>query len=313
MNKDKATAIPPHLGRQDSSPLLTIALPVFNGGTVLDLAVSSLFNQSFSDWELLILDDGSTDGAVDRLPFLDDRRVRVICDGCNKGLAVRLNEAIKQAQGAYFARMDHDDICHPDRFARQIEFLQANPDIDLLATQCLIMDEQEQITGTLPAAITHKDICRHPWQGFYMAHPTWLGKTSWFRTHLYRNPGPYCSEDQELLLRASLVSRYHTLPINLLAYRVRAHTAWQKLLRTRITLAKVQIEYFVERGRYDGALLSCLAAVLRIVRDMLRLLRLLPHKSLRILSNHEIPHRELNEWNTLITNLKTHRGSSVHT
>ena len=273
---------------------------MFNGGEQLLLSVRSILNQTFSDWELLILDDGSTDGAPERVLLLGDTRVRILRDGQNKGLAVRLNQAISLARGTYFARMDHDDICHPERLARQIQFLKSNSEIDLLATQCLAMNEQEEIVGALPIAISHDEICRRPWQGFYMAHPTWVGKTSWFQAHLYKTPAPYCCEDQELLLRASEVSRYHTLPLNLLAYRVRSRTSWEKLWRTRLDLAKVQSSYFLRRRLYGNAFLSLISGVLRLTRDFQR--RYLPLGGPA--KRHFVLRSELQAWEGLIAELK---------
>ena len=106
----------------DGEPRVTVALAVLNGGEALKHAICSVINQSWPHWELLLLDDGSTDEAIGRLPFLYDPRIVVIRDGQNLGLSSRLNQAIDIAKGEYVARMDHDDICHPERFARQVAF-----------------------------------------------------------------------------------------------------------------------------------------------------------------------------------------------
>ena len=249
------------------APFLTVGLSVLTGGVFLETAVRSVLNQKFQSWGLLIIDDGSTDGAIDRLYSLADPRIMIVRDGLNRGLSARLNQAVSMAKGKYFARMDHDDICHPERFARQIAFLEEHPEVDLLATQCLTMDEQERLTGVLPSAINHADICRRPWQGFYMAHPSWMGRTEWFRRNVYQDPAPYCCEDQELLLRAHYSSRYHTLPERLLAYRVCTHTPWQKQFRTRVAMGKMQVHHFLDRGKLVNALLSGLVELVRVSYD----------------------------------------------
>jgi glycosyltransferase involved in cell wall biosynthesis len=251
----------------DEKIMVTVALPVLNGGAVLENAVRSILYQSWPNWELLLLDDGSTDGAINRLTFLSDPRIVFIRDGQNLGLAYRLNQAVAMAKGKYFARMDHDDLCHPERFVRQIAFLEAHPEVELLATQCLTMDEQERLIGMLPSAINHADICRRPWQGFYMAHPSWMGKTEWFRRNAYQDPAPYCCEDQELLLRAHYSSCYHTIPEYLLAYRVRTHTPWKKQLGTRVAFGKMKIRHFLARGKLVSAVLSGLIELARVGYD----------------------------------------------
>ena len=248
-------------------PTVTVALAVLNGGKFLEYALRSVLNQSWPHWELLLLDDGSTDGSIERLSFLDDPRIVVVHDGENRGLAVRLNQAVTMAKGKYFARMDHDDISHPGRFASQIAFLERHPEVDLLATMCLTIDTQDKVIGTLPSAISHNDICCRPWKGFHLAHPTWMGKTEWFRRNAYQNPPPYCCEDQELLLRAHYLSRYHTLPEYLLAYRIRTHTPWKKQFRTRLAMGKMKIRHFLDREELANALFSGLIELVRIGHD----------------------------------------------
>lgn len=288
----------------DEGALVTVALSVLNGGEVLEYAVRSVMKQSWPHWELLLLDDGSTDEAINRLPFLSDPRIVVIRDGQNLGLAYRLNQAVNLAKGKYFARMDHDDINHPERFARQVAFLDRHSEVDLLATQCLTMDEQERLIGRLPSAIKHSDICRRPWQGFYMAHPSWMGRTEWFRRNVYQDPAPYCCEDQELLLRAHYSSCYHTLSEHLLAYRIRTHTPWKKRFRTRISMGKMKVRHFLNREEPINSLLSGLAELARLGHDGWKEIHhrlLLPTN----VSQSSIPTpEERQEWETLISEIK---------
>lgn len=256
-------------------PLITVALPVFNGGKLLELSVRSIIAQTWENWELLILDDGSKDGAVDGLPFLSDSRIIVVRDGFNRGLSARLNQAVTMARGTYFARMDHDDVCHPERLRKQVEYLEENPDVDLLAAQCIAIDEQDTLVGMLPAVRLHEEICVCPWKGFYMPHPTWMGRITWFRNFRYQEPAPYCCEDQELLLRAYKHSRFYVLPEYLLAYRVRIHPSWKKQLRTRLAFLKVQTNIFLHSYEWKNAFLSLSIAAARIIFDAWHELRCL--------------------------------------
>lgn len=288
----------------ETQPLLTVALPVLNGGSQLALSVASVLNQSFTNWELFIMDDGSTDGAIDSLSSLSDPRIVIVRDGCNRGLSTRLNQAITMANGKYFARMDHDDICHPERFSRQVAFLENHSEIDLLATQCITIDENDLINGTLPSATDHTEICLRPWKGFYIPHPTWMGRLEWFRQHLYREPAPYCCEDQDLLLRAHLTSHYHTLPDRLLAYRVRSHTHWKKLLRTRVAMLKIQIEYFYSKKKWLDVSLSAAMTIARIGRDAWRELCHLMSSLDEMHQSEMAPHEDCEQWALIIKNLK---------
>ena len=285
-------------------PLLTVALPVLNGGSQLGLSVASVLNQSFTNWELLIMDDGSTDGAIDSLPISTDPRIVIVKDGCNRGLSSRLNQAVSMAKGKYFARMDHDDICHPERFSRQVKFLENHTEIDLLATQCVTIDENDRINGILPSATDHAKICLRPWLGFYIPHPTWMGRLEWFRHFPYREPAPYCCEDQDLLLRAYMTSHYHTLPDRLLAYRVRSHTQWRKLLRTRVAMLKFQIEFFNSNKQWLNLFLSISMAIARIGRDSWRELCHLISFSNELHRSDLVPKEESQKWQQIIKNLK---------
>ena len=257
-----------HISYRNDLPVVTVAMPVLNGGEYLQLAVQSIVAQTFRDWELLILDDGSTDGAINAFLNHSDHRINVIRDSENKGLSARLNQAIDMARGRYLARMDHDDVSHPDRLAQQVAFLEGHTDVDLVATKCVTINEMHRLLGTLPFAMLHQKICSRPWMGFPMPHPSWMGRVSWFRRHYYQEPAPYCCEDNELLLRAYKTSCYHAIEPALLAYRVRTYPSWQKMWRTRKAMAAVQINFFVEQGSIRFAALSCLVALLRVARDL---------------------------------------------
>ena len=93
---------------------LSIGIPCLNAGRFLTEAVQSIFAQSFQDWELLIVDDGSTDDSFRSLGAITDRRVRLFSDGAHRGLAARLNQIVRLSRGKYIGRMDADDLVHPD-------------------------------------------------------------------------------------------------------------------------------------------------------------------------------------------------------
>jgi glycosyltransferase involved in cell wall biosynthesis len=259
-------------GKGDRAPLITVAMPIYNAGAYLRLAVISMIRQTFTDWELIIIDDGSTDGAVGSIQDLRDSRIRLLRDGSNRGLAARLNEAIDLARGRYLARMDHDDVSYPERLARQVAVLEQDTVIDLVAVRCVAIDADNELAGVLPCALAHKDICARPWQGFYLPHPTWMGRIEWFRRHRYATPGPFFCEDQELLLRSYRGSRFATVPEVLFAYRVRSRIDWLKSIRTRKTLAGVQLRHFLGERRFGFAILAVLAFAARIAVDSLNAL-----------------------------------------
>jgi glycosyltransferase involved in cell wall biosynthesis len=185
----------------------------------------------------------------------------------NKGLAPRLNEAIFLSRGKYFARMDHDDLCHPDRFFYQIKYLEEHTDVDLLGCQCLTINDNNIVVDTLPIATTHLEICSQPWRGFYIPHPTWTGKIEWFKKHLYANPAPVLCEDQELLLRTYTSSNFYNLPLFLLAYRVRSKFKLRKSIKTRLSLCRMQLRYFSYKKNTKFIVFVFAITSLRIFKD----------------------------------------------
>ena len=252
-----------------SIPSVTVALPVYNAGKYLRPAVFSIINQTFKNWELLVIDDGSTDSAIQELAGLNDRRIKIFRDGQNRGLAVRLNEAINMAKGSYFARMDSDDISYPERLARQLEMLHCDSTLDVVATRAITIDENDNATGLFPCAISHEEICARPWRGFYLPHPTWMGRIEWFRKHRYTVPAPYFCEDQELLLRTYLTSRFGTVDEILFGYRIRSEVDWGKLAGTRRAIFGFQMMYFFSKHRWHLLLYAAIAYVIKLLRDLL--------------------------------------------
>lgn len=247
------------------TPLITVAMPVFNGGAPLRSAVLSIVNQTVSDWELLIIDDGSTDGCVDLIQDINDARIRVIRDGVNKGLAVRLNEAIELARGRYFARMDADDISYPERLAKQFAFMEAHPTVDLVGCRVMLFNDEGEPKGYFPFKGAHAKICRYPWRGFDLAHPTWFGRIDWFKRSGYRNV--MRAEDQDLLLRAFRQSCFACVPEVLFAYRLGSASLGRRL-RGRQALFNRQIAEFIKHREFGNLGLVSLAFLARIIMDM---------------------------------------------
>jgi glycosyltransferase involved in cell wall biosynthesis len=285
--------------RNDTSPLITVAMPIYNAGEYLRLAVLSIINQTFTSWEMLIIDDGSTDNALDSIADIQDERIHILTDGTNKGLAARLNEAIDLAKGHYIARMDQDDISYPDRFERQVQELESEQGLDLVAVRAITISSNNQVTGILPCAISGKGISAKPWRGFYMPHPTWMGKIDWFRRYRYATPGPYFCEDQELLLRSYEKSNFLMITEPLFAYRVRGEINYRKLVKTRWTLLKIQLRHFVLAWQLHFAFMSVITFFGRMLLDLMRSVSLSIHPIIKI---HDT--KISSKWQNVLNNVE---------
>lgn len=201
-----------------ATPLISIGMSVRNNAATLPLALSSLLAQTCSDWELIVFDDGSSDGSVDAVRAFGDSRILLISESTSRGLAYRLNQAIDLARGRYFARMDGDDVSLPERFSRQAAYLDSHPEVDLLGTGGVVFMGDGEALGLRPAPTRHEEICSRPWSGFYLAHPSWMGRIEWFRRHRY-DVRSFKAQDYDLLLRTYAHSRFAALPDALIGYR----------------------------------------------------------------------------------------------
>src|ERR1700719_3127 len=127
-------------------PLVSVVLSVHNGAADLPKAVDTILAQTFSDFELIAINNGSTDGTAAVLDGLRDPRVRVIHQD-NIGLAATLNRGIALACGRYIARQDHDDLAMPTRLEKQVAFMEANPDCALVGTRAEIWGGNRKTKG----------------------------------------------------------------------------------------------------------------------------------------------------------------------
>lgn len=250
------------------SPPISVLLPVRNGERTIVSAARSILEQTFENFELVVLDDGSTDRTAALVRGLDDPRVRLISDGRQLGLTARLNQGVDLARGRYLARMDGDDLSFPDRLKRQLEFLETHPDIDLVGCRAAVFRNDGSIVGFLPFRQTHEAICAHPWRSIPLPHPTWMGRSAWFRKHRYLVPEVRRAEDQELLLRSCLESRFACLDETLLAYRQGAYSVASTLVARR-HLLRVQLHTFMQRQQWANALLAAMSVGIKVAVDVI--------------------------------------------
>jgi|SRR5580704_1117980 glycosyltransferase involved in cell wall biosynthesis len=241
--------------RNDDSkhkPRVSIGMPIFNCEKTLATAIRSILNQTYSDWQLLLMEDGSSDRSLEVVRSFNDPRISVFADSLHKGLVYRLNQAVAASRGEYFARLDADDVAYPERLERQTAYLDQHSDIDLLGSGMLVFRDDGSAIGIRRAPETHEKICRQPWGGFHLGHPTWMGRTTWFRGHPYDSQAVR-AEDQVLLLRTYSTSRFACLPEILCGYR-EDKLVVSKILRARYNFTTAVYQEFRKQGNYFLAL-----------------------------------------------------------
>ncbi|MDT3428365.1 glycosyltransferase involved in cell wall biosynthesis [Paenibacillus forsythiae] len=132
---------------------LSVLMPVYNASCFLEHAVESILQQSYTDFELIVINDGSTDNSLEILERYSDPRIKLIHNGTNSGIVSSLNCGLNAASGAYIARMDADDYSLPDRFKAQIQFMDLHPEIGVCGTQYRIMGSPPHGDGGLSTAL----------------------------------------------------------------------------------------------------------------------------------------------------------------
>lgn len=199
---------------QADKDLISVGIPFFNAEKFLSKAIESVISQSYDNWELLLLDDGSNDGSLEIAKRFEqhDNRVKVFSDGKNKGLGARLNELATLSNGEYIARMDADDIMHPKRLETQLQILKDNPNIDVLGTNAYVIDENDLVFGMRyreNSGLTKVE---------NFIHPTIMAKKQWFIDNPYDEKAIRI-EDAELWYRTKNKNNFMIINEPLLFYR----------------------------------------------------------------------------------------------
>jgi glycosyltransferase involved in cell wall biosynthesis len=230
-------------------PLVTVAMPVYNGMPYLPKAVESILAQSFEDFECLIANDGSTDASGDYLRSIRDRRVRVI-EQSNHGSGPARNRMLAEARGQFFAMMDQDDVSHADRLAHQVQFMQEHPSVGLLGSQVwFVVDEAVVEAPTVPRR--HESIRTSLLAGrASMCHSALMGRADKLReVGGYRVCARGLDLDIDLMLRMSEISNLANHDARLHQYRLHLNS----VVATRFAEYLVGVRYAIQAAKARNA------------------------------------------------------------
>lgn len=197
---------------------VTVGIPVYNGERYIRKAVESVLSQTYTDIELIVTDDGSTDNTLQILNSIKDPRLKVISDGENRGIAYRLNQQIDLACGEFLARMDADDMMMPHRLERQIKVLRGDLTVDVVGSEAVIIGEHDELLGKRGV---NPNVFRTPNDYFRSArfiHPTIMGRLAWFRKWRYSEKMSG-NEDLDLWIRSRKDSKFYDIHEPLMFYR----------------------------------------------------------------------------------------------
>jgi glycosyltransferase involved in cell wall biosynthesis len=223
-----------------SSPLLTVLMSVYNAEKYVAKAVDSILAQTFRDFDFVVVDDGSTDECPSILKGYADRDHRIaILSKPNSGLAAALNFGLRHVESAYVARMDADDIAHPDRLSRQLAFLEARPDIAAAGTRVVCIDEAGRTRHVRPVVTGPEAIANAlPFRNCINHSSAMLRTAALAEARGYREKFRV-SQDYDLWLRLIARHRLDNIDEVLLRYRTYAGTASSARNRSRLTAHSV--------------------------------------------------------------------------
>lgn len=206
-------------------PVISVIMPVYNAAKFLRQSIDSVLSQTFKDFEFLIFNDASTDDSLVIIKSYTDPRIKLITSEVNTGYLPHLNHGFKIARGKYIARMDADDISHPERFQQQFDYLEQNTNVQIAGSFITLFSDEKETIKTIKYPVLPKYIKWHAIKGTPLAHPAVMLKTeciaqlNYFYDHHY-----YPAEDYDLWTRL-LLKNYNiaNIPAVLLKYRAHQH------------------------------------------------------------------------------------------
>ena len=234
-----------------SEPKLSVLLPVLNGAEYIRDSIDSVLMQSHKHFELIIIDGGSTDGTIEIIRGFHDERIKlVIKEGL--GLPASLNLGIELANGKYVARQDADDLSHPTRFQKQVEFLESNPDYGLLGTHAEIWLIDEPTERSLSHPTSNNQLQFLTLFDAYFVHGSIMARTGILRKlgGYPTDPARQPPEDYELWSRVIRETKVANIPECLYVYR-EIPSSLSRNTNFRETLVKLSAENLTFASKVD--------------------------------------------------------------
>ena len=193
-------------------------MPVYNGAKYLNEAIESILNQTLTNFEFLIIDDGSTDDSVGIIKSYDSSSIRLVKNKNNVGQSATLNKGLSLAKGKYIARMDQDDISMPERLKKQFEFMENNSNVDICGSWLKLMGKYD---GIVELETDSERIKINLLTNQNLAHPAvMIRKDTLVKYDLNYNPAYSIAQDYDLWVRMFEFSSFANIPEALIKYRM---------------------------------------------------------------------------------------------
>ena len=241
---------------------ITIAIPFYNAENYLLEAIRSVFAQTYKEWELLLIDDGSTDNSLNIARSVKDARVRVLSDGKNKRLAGRLNEVTKLAKYDFIARMDADDLMVANRLELQMKEFAENPDLDIITTGVFSVLNNLELKGVRGSNFVNPSFDDIITKKIGITHAALIARKSWYQRNEY-DESLKIAQDLDLWIRSSKKNdlKIKSIATPLYVYREEDNVTLQKLNRAYKNERKM-IKKYAEKGKFKLQLKSYIKTII---------------------------------------------------
>jgi glycosyltransferase involved in cell wall biosynthesis len=238
-----------------AAPAVSVVIPVYNAERYIADTVNSILNQTFSDFELIILDDGSKDRSPEILRELaaKDSRIRLIIRE-NRGIVRTRNELLENSRGKYMAVNDADDLSMPERLAKQVEYMEAHPECVLLGTRVMVMDPFGVPVHVAQQKLTHEEIEQEllgNGGGWALVQSAVMIRVDAARKiGGYRGEEHNLCEDHDIFVRLAEVGKVANLPDPLVWYR-RHHTSLTHTHYQERSRKHIEVKEFILKGAHE--------------------------------------------------------------
>lgn len=275
-------------------PLVSVIMPAYNAGAYIADAIESILSQTYKNLELIIIDDGSTDGTylIAKRYQAMDKRVVVIQNDKNLGVSMTSSKGIAKAKGAYIARMDADDIASKDRFEKQVAYLQKNSNTVAVGGNCYIIDRKGKIIGRKQFPQSFEEIYEYIFKFIPAQQGTLIiARKRLPKNFVYYEDGMNTAEEVELFFKLFQYGRVENMSDYLLKYRMHNKNTSIVNLRTTFFLTLISRIKAVYRYNYTpdtaGIILTVLQAL--IVLSLPTRVTMALYTSVRWIKGYQIP------------------------
>ena len=231
-----------------NQPLVTVFIPVYNSEKYIIECINSITNQTYKNLDILIIDDGSQDNTIKLIESLEDKRIRFFKNEVNKGIPYTRNRGLVEAKGKYMAIMDSDDISYPDRIEKQVEFLEDNPDIDVVGT-FYAKRYKDSGTRVIRTQIIDNDQIKYKLLFFSpISNPSAMVRLSTVKDNqINYNPNYFVAQDYDFWVQISKIGKLSILPEALIEYRsghdnITAKSKREKLVKRNKIINSIHID-----------------------------------------------------------------------